>query len=100
MRQSTVAKAGLALGVLAAILLVTPLALAQSGDGYDLSWSTVDGGGYTSSTGGDYELGSTAGQHDAGCASGGDYTVCGGFWPGSAVEEDYFGYLPLALRRY
>ena len=100
MRRVDVKRSGVALGALLALLLVTPVALAQSGDGYDLSWSTVDGGGYTFSSGGDYELGGTAGQHDAGCASGGDYTICGGFWPGSAVEEDYYGYLPLALRRY
>jgi hypothetical protein len=83
-----------------AALLLSGVALAQSGDGYDLSWSTVDGGGYTFSSGGDYELGGTVGQHDAGCTSGGDYTICGGFWPGSALEEDYYGYLPLAFRRY
>ena len=32
--------------LLAALLSLPPLALAQSGDGYDLTWSTVDGGGY------------------------------------------------------
>jgi hypothetical protein len=100
MGQISIGRTGLAIVVLGATLLVAPVVLAQSGGDYDLSWSTVDGGGYTFSTGGDYQLGGTAGQHDAGCASGGNYTVCGGFWPGSEVDEDYYGYLPLALRRY
>jgi hypothetical protein len=100
MGQISIGRTGLAIVVLGGTLLVTSVALAQSGDGYDLSWSTMDGGGYTFSSGGDYELGGTAGQHDAGCASGGDYTVCGGFWPGSGAEKDYYGYLPLILRRY
>ena len=100
MRLSTVGKAGLALGVLAAMLLVTSVALAQSGGDYDLSWSRVAGGGSTFSVGGDYQLWGAAGQHDAGSMSGGDYAIGGGFWPGSAVEDDYYGYLPLALKRF
>ena len=49
--------------------------------GYDLSWSTVDGGGQTWSTGGGYTLGGAIGQPDAGAKhSGGDYTLRGGFW--------------------
>ncbi len=54
---------------LTALLLLTSVALAQSGGGYDLSWSTVDGGGYT---------------------------LAGGFWGGAAVR--YGVYLPLVLR--
>ena len=54
---------------------------AQSGGDYDLSWSTVDGGGATWSLGGNYSLGGTIGQHDAGARhTGGDYTLLGGFW--------------------
>jgi hypothetical protein len=100
MRRTTVKRTGMALGALVAMLLVTSAALAQGGGGYDLSWSTVDGGGYTFSSGGDYELGGTAGQHDAGCLGGGTYLLCGGFWPGSAVEEDYYTYVPLVLKSY
>lgn len=100
MRMTTVKRTAMAFSAVLALLLVTSVALAQSGGGYDLSWSTVDGGGYTFSVGGDYELGGTVGQHDAGYMSGGGYSLWGGFWPGSAVEKDYYGYLPLALRRY
>ena len=100
MRQTTVQKTGMALGALVALLVITSVALAQSGGDYDLSWSRVAGGGSTFSAGGDYELWGAAGQHDAGSMSGGDYAIGGGFWPGSAVEEDYYGYLPLLLKRY
>lgn len=55
--------------------------LAQTDDNYDLTWSTIDGGGITLSGGG-YVLGSTVGQVDIGQFSGGGYTLVGGFWSG------------------
>ena len=73
------------------------IALAQSGGLYDLTWSTVDGGGGVS-TGGDYTLRGIIGQPDAGAMSGGDYTLAGGFWPDAAIQYDV--YLPLVLRLY
>ncbi len=73
--------------------------LAQSGGGYDLSWSTIDGGGYTFSQGGGYTLGGTIGQPDAGEMNGGGYTLQGGFW-GSIVEYLYRVLLPLILKNY
>ena len=52
-------------------------ARAQS---YSIDWSTIDGGGGTS-TGGVYAVSGTIGQHDAsGPLSGGTYTLVGGFW--------------------
>ncbi len=48
------------------------------GEGYDLSWFTVDDGGGESS-GGEYTLTDTLGQHDAEVHGGGDYTLQGGF---------------------
>src|SRR5262245_25524450 len=64
--------------------LVVAIAFAQSGGGFDLSWNTIDGGGATS-TGGGYELSSTAGQPDAGSnaapMTGGGFELVGGFWP-------------------
>ncbi len=62
--------------VLLALSAGAPSALAQ----YDLSWFTVDGGGGTFSTGGDFELGGTIGQPDAGVLTGGTYQLEGGFW--------------------
>ncbi|MCP5528072.1 MAG: hypothetical protein H7A47_14870 [Verrucomicrobiales bacterium] len=57
-------------------------ALAQ----YSIEWSTIDGGGGTS-TGGDYTLNGTVGQPDAGRISGGDFALSGGFWSVLAVVE-------------
>jgi hypothetical protein len=46
---------------------------------YSIDWSTIDGGGGTS-TGGVYSVTGTIGQPDGGVMSGGSYTVQGGFW--------------------
>ena len=59
-------------------------AWAASGGPYELSWTTVDGGGGTSS-GGQYTLSATIGQHDAAYSSSDDYELLGGFWPGGPL---------------
>ena len=62
---------------------IAAVAMAQ----YDLSWSTIDGGG-ASSTGGSYLLTGTIGQADAQTPpvmSGGSYELTGGFWPVTQV---------------
>ncbi len=83
------------------LLLLSSVVLAQSGGGYDLSWSTVDGGGGTFSTGGDYSLGGTIGQPDVGVLSGGDYTLTGGFWYGGELETTQHNIsLPLVMRSH
>jgi hypothetical protein len=70
---------------LLAASLSAPSLLAQSGGSYDLSWSTIDGGGGTS-TGGVYSVSGTIGQPDAGAAMhGGNFSVTGGFWALYAV---------------
>jgi hypothetical protein len=55
-----------------------------AGTGYDLRWSTIDGGGVIFSTGGEYELSGTIGQPDAGVPMVGPpesgYELTGGFW--------------------
>jgi len=62
------------------LLLIPALALAQAGGPYDLSWSSIDGGGHTFSAGGAYTLGGAIGQPDAAPASGGTFELQGGFW--------------------
>jgi len=90
----------LLLGACCVALVVVPIAIAQTGSDYDLSWWTVDGGGHTQSTGGGYLLGGTAGQPDAGVLVGG-YTLGGGFWRGGEVSgQIYEIYLPIVLRGY
>jgi len=60
-----------------ALLWLTTLARAQQ---YSIDWSTVDGGGGTS-TGGVYSVSGTLGQPDAGGPlTNGQYSVTGGFW--------------------
>jgi hypothetical protein len=83
---------------LLALFVVATAALAQSGGDYDLTWSTVDGGGATWSSGGEYSLGGTAGQSDAGLLTGGDYALLGGFWAGAGPPWRL--YLPLVLRQH
>lgn len=93
--------------VLLAVLLTALLvggglgrhAAAQSGGGYDLSWSTVDGGGERTAGGGFVIIG-TAGQPDAGALTNGSHLLAGGFWPASSTAAGvvYHVYLPL-LRR-
>ncbi len=69
---------------------------AQTGGGYDLTWSTIDAGGGASAASG-YVLVGTAGQPDTGAAmSGGAFTLVGGFW-GSAASQ-YKVYLPVVIR--
>ena len=83
--------------VLAPLMAMASLVLAQTGGGYDLTWSTVDGGG-GNSTGGDYMLHGTAGQPDAGTLSGGTYTLSGGFWFSFGAAANHYVYLPLVLK--
>ena len=65
------------------VLMAAPV-LAMSGGDYEISWSTIDGGGGTSS-GGPYTLTGTIGQPDAAWSSGGQYELLGGFWPGGPL---------------
>ena len=74
------------------------LALAQAGDGYELRWWTVDGGG-NQLAGGDFVLLGTAGQPEAGNAlSGGDFELSSGFWPGGTLVTRHMVFLPLVMR--
>ena len=73
------------------------VALAQSGNGYDLTWNVIAGGGGTStSANGVYSLSGTIGQADAGTLSGPPYTLNGGFWNDALNVARLF--LPLILR--
>jgi hypothetical protein len=83
--------------MIALIAMVTTGAALASNQAYTLDWWTVDGGGWTSS-GGNYTLGGTIGQPDAGVMQGGAYTLVGGFWGGTLTEGDYEIYLPAVIR--
>jgi hypothetical protein len=96
MRRKTIAIASISLTVLSVALAVSnATTLAQNGGGYDLTWSSIDGGG-GDSTGGGYSLTGAIGQPDAGVLGGGGYTLNGGFWPGASATYKVF--LPLVLK--
>jgi hypothetical protein len=68
----------------AALVLALSTGAAHAQD-YAITWYTIDGGGGTS-TGGDFSLSGTIGQHDAGGPmTGGDFSVTGGFWVGAGT---------------
>ena len=69
----------------ACALSATPIH-AQSGGQFELSWSTIDGGGGRSS-GGQFTLNGTIGQPDAGVLAGGNFKLDGGFWSGVTVQQ-------------
>ena len=62
-----------------AFCLLTSVFCLQAWGQYSIDWSTIDGGGGTS-TGGVFSVSGTIGQPDAGAMSGGNYTLEGGFW--------------------
>ena len=96
------------LTMLAAVLLIAGGGLSPverqapgpAGSGpYTLSWYTISGGGTTESAGGDFTLGGTTGQPDAGLLAGGGYRLGGGFWGGGALSDgSAVLYLPLLVR--
>jgi hypothetical protein len=64
----------------AAIAAGTATVAPEGEPSYDLTWSTVDGGGTMTASGGGFELSGTAGQPDAGALTGGPFALTGGFW--------------------
>lgn len=63
----------------AAVLMLSLLAQVVRAQSFSIDWSTIDGGGGTS-TGGVHTVTGTIGQPDAGAMSGGNFTLQGGFW--------------------
>ena len=93
------AQMGIVLFALAVLLLLVTV-ISANGSGYSLNRWTVDGGGGEMSSG-QYALGGTIGQPDAGTLSGGTYTLDGGFWGGSEAagrDHAYRIYVPLVLK--
>lgn len=78
---------------------IVSIAQAQSGGGYDLTWNTIDSGGYTWSEGGGYALGGTIGQPDAGAILTGEcYALTGGFWHSTTVSLPYINVSPTSAQ--
>ena len=66
--------------ILTAIPLGGAMAASMIADDFQISRSTIDGGGAIFSAGGDFELSGTIGQPDAGIMEGSGFTLTGGFW--------------------
>src|SRR5258706_3455081 len=67
-------------------MLLGAAPLAARAQGYSLNWYKIAGGGGASSNG-TYVVNGTIGQPDAGAASGGNYSMQGGFWAGITVTS-------------
>ncbi len=79
-------------------LLLSGIALAQSGGTYAVAWWTVDSGG-GSSGGARFAVSGTIGQPDAAPPMSGDrFGLQGGFWPAASDPGSRDIYLPLILR--
>jgi hypothetical protein len=70
--------------LLSVLFLLGIPVFGMSGGPFEITWSTIDGGGQTS-TGGSFSLTGTIGQADAGMMSGGGYDLLGGFWSGLPI---------------
>lgn len=86
------------------ILIMSTIALAQSGGDYTLAWWTIDGGSHVSS-GGAFTINSTMGQPDAGKSmSGGQFDLQSGFWLPFDTADNPLSpkpkiYLPLVMSK-
>ncbi len=72
------------------VICVGAFAQSQGGD-FEITKSTIDSGGGTSS-GGDFSLTGTIGQHDANpqISSGGQFSLAGGFWANAEIKDTLF----------
>lgn len=75
------------LSATSALALCALPATAQSGGNFQITRSTIDGGGALRSAGGNFTLSGTVGQPDATVARGGVFTLQGGFWGGITLIQ-------------
>ncbi len=64
--------------------VIIAISSAQALGNYEITWHTIDGGGGVSS-GGQYIVTGTIGQHDAAYSESQRYELLGGFWPGGPL---------------
>ncbi len=81
-----------------AVALVGSVVSAQTGDGFDLSWNVMGGGGAGGPLTGDgFSLRSTIGQTAIGGFFGPAYWIGNGYWPSAGPPCIY---LPLVMRSF
>jgi hypothetical protein len=85
-KNFTVLRALLVIGLISGAVSAGP-----TGGDFEITNSTIDNGGGTSS-GGEFSLTGTTGQHDASVtsATGGPYRLAGGFWGAGSVGDGIF----------
>ena len=88
-----------ALLVIASLVALVGSGLAQAAEGLALPWWTADGGRNPTSRD-RFSLNDTVGQPDASAASGGAFTLTGGFWTGGTIQSSSRVYLPLVYKDY
>ncbi|MCH8242557.1 MAG: hypothetical protein IH897_08105 [Planctomycetes bacterium] len=69
------------------MLTTTALLMAGGTPEFEMTRSTIDGGGVMRSTGEGYELSGSIGQPDAGTMTGGGFELAGGLWFGLAAGD-------------
>jgi len=85
--------------VILLILLAATPAFAQSGGGYDLSWSSLEGGSAQSSNGGGFSLAGNISKLEPYPSSNEGFQLVSGFRPsGGVLQVGYSIFLPLILR--
>ena len=62
------------------VTAILAFAVSAAAAPFEITRSTIDGGGVMRSTGGAFELSRTIGQPDAGKMTGGAFQLTGGFW--------------------
>lgn len=81
------------------LILISIPVVAQTGGDYDLTWNTVDNSGGTISSGSTFSMTGSIGQPEAGFASGGSFTLSGGFITGgNLMTANNYIFLPLLTR--
>ena len=79
-----------------AIIITLLITSAFASVGYELMWFTIDGGGGTFTSGEDYTLVGSVGQHDTGIMGDCNISIKGGFWGYAGLN--YCILLPLIQR--
>ena len=89
------------LAIVALLLALAAVALAQTSPNYDLTWHVIGGGGEPVSSA-SYVVNSTAGQGAASppLSAGASYTVSGGYWFSGEAPPYYTIYVPIVLKGY
>lgn len=65
---------------IASTIVLAVAAMAAGPQQFTLEFVSIDGGGVTSTVGGDFVLSATIGQPDAGRSAGGDFELFSGVW--------------------